>query len=188
MGYQVSTALPVGSIQLSESRWVKLVESVARLKGKSAVCARDVARVAGYVVSARPVFDPMALLFTRKMYVWVQGMVDSVGWNWRSEKSQGLQAELLVWFAHLLEWKVRVLFSVIEPDMLMAQDPSDRAVCGFVGSVESVSDGVEPKGRMIECCHPTIESCLNAFALLLAWERDHSSTYTELWVVYICYV
>ena len=49
IGYQVSTALPAGSIQLSESRWVKLVESVARLKSKSVVCARG---IAGYIVSA----------------------------------------------------------------------------------------------------------------------------------------
>ena len=69
IAYQVSTDLPAGSIQLSESRWVKSVESVARSKSKSAVCARDIARVAGYIVSARPVFDPMALLFTREMYV-----------------------------------------------------------------------------------------------------------------------
>ena len=51
IGYQVNTALPAGSIQLSESRWVKLVESVARLKSKSVVCARDIARVAGYIAS-----------------------------------------------------------------------------------------------------------------------------------------
>jgi hypothetical protein len=81
-----------------------------------------------------------------------------------------------------------VLFSsVTEPDMLMAQDASDRAVGGFVGSVESVSDRVEPKGRMIECCHPEIESCLNAFALLPAWERDQSSTYRELWAVWFMF-
>ena len=128
IGYQVSTALPAGSIQLSESRWVKLVDAGARLKQKSAVCARDIARVAGYIVSARPVFDPMALLFTREMYAWVQGMVDSRGWDWRAGKSEGLQTELLVWFAHLAEWKVRPLFNVAaEPDMLVAQDASDRA-------------------------------------------------------------
>ena len=37
-GYRVSTTLPAGSIQLSESRWVKLVDAAARLKQKSAVC------------------------------------------------------------------------------------------------------------------------------------------------------
>ena len=99
-------------------------------------------------------------MFALQILMWVQGVVDSVGWDWRSEKSQGVQTELLVWFAHLHEWKVRVLFSsVTEPDMLMAQDASDRAVGGFVGSVESVSDRIEPAGRMIECCHPEIESC-----------------------------
>ena len=76
---------------------------MARLKQKSAVCARDIARAVGYIVSARPVFDPMALLITREMYVWVQGMVDSRGWDWRAGKSEGLQTELLVWFAHLSE-------------------------------------------------------------------------------------
>ena len=63
IGYQVSIALPAGSIDLSESRWVELADVVARLKQKSAVSARDIARVAGYIVSNRPVFDPMALLF-----------------------------------------------------------------------------------------------------------------------------
>ena len=62
------------------------------------MCARDIARVAGYILSARPVFDPMALLFTREMHVWVQGMVDSRGWDWRAGKSEGLQTELLVWY------------------------------------------------------------------------------------------
>ena len=42
---------------------------------------------AGYLVSVRPVFDPMILLFTREMYVWVQGIVDSRGWDWRAMKS-----------------------------------------------------------------------------------------------------
>ena len=37
IGYQVSTALPAGSIQLSESRWVKLVEYLARLESKGSV-------------------------------------------------------------------------------------------------------------------------------------------------------
>ena len=45
-----------------------------RLKSKGSVSARDVARVAGYIVSARHVFDPMALLFTREMCVWVQSV------------------------------------------------------------------------------------------------------------------
>ena len=188
IGYQVSTALPAGSIQLSESRWIKLVAAVDRFKLKSAVCARDIARVAGYIVSARPVFDPMALLFTREMYVWVQGMVDSRGWDWRAGKSEGLQTELLVWAAHLAEWKVRPLFNVTaEPDMLMAQDASDRAVGGFVGSIESVSDQVEPKGRVIEVCHPVIASCLEGFALLPPWERCQSSTYRELWAVWFMF-
>ena len=98
-----------------------------------------------------------------------------------SEKSQGLQTELLVCSALLPEWKVKVLFSsVTEPDMVMAQGVSDKAVGGSVGSIESVSDRVEPKGRMIGCCHPEFESCLNAFALLSAWERDQSSTYISL--------
>ena len=69
IGYQVSTALSAGSIQLSESRWIELVDAVSRLKQKSAVCAKDIARVVGYIVFARPVFDPMTLLFTREMYV-----------------------------------------------------------------------------------------------------------------------
>ena len=79
IGYQVNTALPPGSIQLSESRWIKLVDAVAKLKQKRAVCARDIAWAAGYIVSARPVFNPMALLFAGEMYAWVQGMVDSRG-------------------------------------------------------------------------------------------------------------
>ena len=120
--------------------------------------ARDIARIAGYIVSARLVFDPMALLFTREMYVWMQGMVDSRGWDWKAGRSEGLQTELLVWFAHLSKWQIRPLFNVaVEPDMLMAQDASDRAVGGFTGAVESVSDRTEPKGRVIEVCHPVIE-------------------------------
>ena len=71
----------------------------------------------------------MALLFTREMYVWVQSVVDSRGWDWRCEKSEGLQTELLVWFAHLSDWRVRVLFSVVsDPDFVVVQDASDRAV------------------------------------------------------------
>ena len=189
IGYQVSTALPAGSIELSDSRFVKLRDSVTRLKSKSSVSARDIARVAGYIVSARPVFDPMALLFTREMYVWVQSVVDSRGWDWRCEKSEGLQTELLVWFAHLPDWRVRVLFSVVsDPDFVVVQDASDRAVGGFVGTVESVSDAVEPKGRVIELCHPVIESCEEAFALLPPWERAQSSTYRELWAVWFMFL
>ena len=52
-----------------------MVDAVTRLKQKSTVSARDVARAVGYIVSAHPVCDPMALLFTREMYAWVQGMV-----------------------------------------------------------------------------------------------------------------
>ena len=78
IGYQVITARPAGSIQLSESRWVKLVDAVVRLNQKSAVCARDkycegcwlYCVCSGYIMSARPVLDPMALLFTRQMHVW----------------------------------------------------------------------------------------------------------------------
>ena len=118
-------------------------------------------------MSARPVFDPMALLFTREMYVWVQGMVSSRDWEWRAGKSKGLQIKLMVWFAHLSEWQARRLFNAAaEPDMLMAQDASDRAVGGFTRAVDSVSDRTEPKGRVIEVCHPVIESCLEGFALL----------------------
>ena len=42
------------------------------------------------------------------MCAWVQSVVDSRGWDWRCEKSEGLQTELLVWFAHdhLSDWRV----------------------------------------------------------------------------------
>ena len=82
-----------------------------------------------------------------------------------------------MWFAHLSEWQIRPLFNVTtEPDMPMAQDASDRAVGGLTGAVESVSDRTDPKGRVIEVCHPVIESCLEGFALLPPWERCQSST------------
>ena len=41
--------------------------------------------------------------------------------------------------------------------MMMAQDASNKAVGGFTGAVESVSDRTEPKRRATEVCHPVIE-------------------------------
>ena len=50
-----------------------------------------------------------------------------------------------------------------------------------------MSDRTEPNGRVIEVCHPVIESCLEGFALLPPWERCQSSTYRELWAVWFMF-
>ena len=71
------------------------------------------ARVSGFVVSMRPVYDPAALCFTKYIYIWIQSLIDS-GHTWDSHHalSPEARAELQVWIDYAVTWCRKAFFFI----------------------------------------------------------------------------
>ena len=63
----------------------------------------------------------MALLFTRYLNIWIQGVAEQYGWDWRVELEGKAREELKIWKGWFTRWHTRPLWPEGEPEMLMAQ-------------------------------------------------------------------
>ena len=70
IGYIVNT-LGSGLIMPTKNRQHAVDTLVVNLLQRKKATARQVAKLTGHLVSLRYVLDPMALLFTRNLYMWV---------------------------------------------------------------------------------------------------------------------
>ena len=69
----------VGYLSPTVKRLTALTVSANRLVRSKRTSPRKLAKLAGYIVSLRPVYDPASLLFTKDMYRWIQQLVDCTG-------------------------------------------------------------------------------------------------------------
>ena len=103
IGYLVNCSLHwgnshIGYLAPTEKRLNSLTGLALKLvKRWYRVQPREMARVSGFVVSMRPVYDPAALCFTKYIYIWIQSLIDS-GHTWDSHHalSPEARAELQV--------------------------------------------------------------------------------------------
>jgi hypothetical protein len=146
IGYLISTK-GVGSLQPSSSRCEKLLAAVSLALKARTIAPRKVAQAVGHIVSLRPCLDPMALLFTKQLNIWIQTVVNRFNWDWRQELSEGARHELKIWKGWFLKWKSRPLWPKGEPEMLMAQDAGDQGVGGWLGVFNGESRVSDDKGR-----------------------------------------
>ena len=183
IGYRVGTEGPQGYLEPSESRVVKLVQGVDLLLRARTVSARKVAQVAGYIVSLRPVFDPMALLFTKYMYMWISKTTEVRGWDYRLELGEEVRVEVRVWKTWWSRWVRKPLWSGGAPPVwVQAQDASDDGVGGWLGHLGGLEVQNDKKGRGHIVGFP--REFLEAVGKLDKWDREQSSTYRELFALF----
>ena len=132
IGYLISTE-GQGSLSPSTARCSKLISAVSAALEARTISPRRVAQAVGHIVSLRPCMDPMALMFTRHLNIWIQRAVDDRGWDWRIELGEEARRELRTWKGWFAKWKTRTLWPRGTPELLMAQDASDTAVGGWLG-------------------------------------------------------
>jgi hypothetical protein len=182
IGYEVCTEGPLGSLRPSKSRVEKLELGVNRLLGSRTVTARAVAQVAGYIVSLRPVFDPMALMFTKYMYIWISRVSDDRGWDWRVPLEGEVREEIRVWKTWLVKWVSKSIWPESHPPVwVQAQDASDKGVGGWLGKLGSMVRELDDKGREHIVSFP--RDVLEAVGRLDRWDQEQSSTYRELYAL-----
>jgi hypothetical protein len=182
IGYRISTE-GLGYKEPSASRVDKLAKGVDWLLKDRTVSARRVAQVAGYIVSLRPVFDPMALLFTKHMYIWISQVSESCGWDRRQVLDGQAREEVRVWKTWLPRWLRKPLWSDgVPPVWVQAQDASDKAVGGWLGHLGGMDLQTDFKGRSHIVGFPS--TVLEAVGRLDAWDQEQSSTYRELYALY----
>ena len=140
IGYLVNCSLHrglgnIGYLAPTEMRLYCLVALAKKLYQRLyRVTPRELARMAGYVVSLRPVFDPAALMFTKYMYIRIPSLVDN-GSNddWHTHLSSEAQFELQVWITYAVTWSKKTLWRSASTVSVAAQDASDTAVGGWLG-------------------------------------------------------
>ena len=105
----------------SGAKWGKVVRRVTRARG-------------GFVVSMRPVYDPVALCFTKYMYIWLQSLIDS-GHSYDCHFPLGAEArvELQVWIDYAVAWSRKALWRSAGTVWVAAQDASDIVGGGWFG-------------------------------------------------------
>jgi hypothetical protein len=182
IGYSIST-VGLGYKEPSAARVDKLSKGVDWLLSDRTVSARRVAQVAGYIVSLRPVFDPMALMFTKHMYIWISRMSESCGWDRRGELVGEVREEVKVWKTWLHRWLRKPLWSDgCPPVWVQAQDASDTGVGGWLGHLGKMCRQTDFKGRSHVVGFPT--EVLEAVGKLDKWDQLQSSTYREMYALY----
>jgi hypothetical protein len=183
IGYVVGTAGPLGYLQPSESRMDKLEKGINRILKARTVSARLVAQLAGYIVSLRPVFDPMALLFSKHMYIWINRTVEAWGWDHRVEFQGEAREEVRVWKVWLFRWIRKPLWADGKPPVwVQAQDASDTGVGGWLGRLGGLDLETDKKGRTHIVGYSS--EALEAVGKLDKWDQDQSSTYRELYALF----
>ena len=146
IGYRVdcsstSGAGKIGWLAPSESRLDRLVAQALKVLKAKLVSPQEILRLAGFIVSLRPVFDPMALLFTKFLYIWAQSRAELKGWHWHWKLEDGeARSEVQVWVDFAVAWSVKPLWQLSPPDLVQAQDASDSAVGGWLGPYCGVSE------------------------------------------------
>ena len=183
IGYRIGTAGPQGYLEPSVARVGKLVSGLDTLAKARTVSARKVAQVAGYIVSLRPVFDPMALLFTKYMYIWISRSLEVRGWDYRLELGEEVKIEVRVWRKWLDTWVRKPLWSGGSPPVwVQAQDASEGGVGGWLGHLGGLGVEFDHKGRGHVVGFP--REVLEAVGRLDRWDREQSSTYRELFALF----
>jgi hypothetical protein len=182
LGYLVDTqGQGEGYLMPSERREFEVRAWVRKLLSARKVTPRQVSTLTGHLVSLRLVLDPMALLFTRHLFMWVQKMLDSgCGWDWQGKLTEEAKEEIRIWQAKFNDWKARPLWPKGKPQLIQAQDASDTAVGGWLGGFVEPQT-FEVKGRLFEVAFP-LEVELAA-GRLSREDMIKSSTYRELFAV-----
>jgi hypothetical protein len=184
IGYRISTS-GQGSLSPSVNRCNKLLTAVNFALEARTISPRRVAQATGHIVSLRPCLDPMALLFTRYLNIWIQGVAEQYGWDWRVELEGKAREELKIWKGWFTRWHTRPLWPEGEPEMLMAQDASDSAVGGWLGIFNGERSVVDGKGRQHWVGKVSFDSeVLEAAGRLERQDLVLSSTYRELYALY----
>jgi len=182
IGYRLGT-LGLGFLEPSLSRVEKLEAGLIKVLAARTVSARNVAKIAGYIVSLRPVFDPMALLFTKHMYIWLTRVQESVGWDYRVGLEPEVRQEFRIWKVWLPRWVRKSLWSNGAPPVwVQAQDASDSAVGGWLGMLGGLGLELDKKGR--QHLVGFTEEALEAVGRLDRWDQEQSSTYRELFALF----
>jgi hypothetical protein len=154
------------------------------------VTPREMARVSGFVVSMRPVYDPAALCFTKHIYIWIQSLIDSGhSYDWHFPLSVEARAELQVWIDYAEAWSRKALWRATSTVWIAAQDASDTAVGGWFGlysGSESVRVGKRTRKGEYKLSQHTVwftAEAQIAIRKLSYRDRDESSTYREMYGV-----
>ena len=196
IGYLVNCSLHwgnshIGYLAPTEKRLNSLTGLALKLvKRWYRVQPREMARVSGFVVSMRPVYDPAALCFTKYVYVWIQSLIDS-GHTWDSHHalSPEARAELQVWIDYAVTWCRKALWRSTGTVWVAAQDASDTAVGGWFGlfgGTESVRVCKRNRRGEYKVSMHTVwytEEAQIAIKKLSFRDRDESSTYREMYGV-----
>jgi hypothetical protein len=183
IGYIIGTKGPLGYLEPSKARVNKMEKSIDRILKARTLSARLIAQLAGYIVSLRPIFDPMALLFTKHMYIWISRVVEERGWDFRVEFSGEVREEVKVWKTWLITWIRKPLWSEGEPPVwVQAQDASDKGVGGWLGKLGGLGIELDKKGRSHLVGFS--EEVLEAVGRLDRWDQEQSSTYRELYALF----
>ena len=105
---------------------------------------RKPAKLAGSIVSLRPVYDPAALLFAKDMYRWLQSLrlVEEKGWDWYAALSADAKVEVQVWVDFAVEWDRNALWSTAPITWVGAQDADETGVGDWLGKMGTCEKGV----------------------------------------------
>ena len=126
----------MGYLAPTEKRLTALSIKASRLVRAKRTSPRKLTKLAGFIVSLRPVCDPSALLFTKGMYRWLQSLVEGGwGWDWYTALSAEAKAEIQVWVDFAVEWGRKALWSTAPITWVGAQDVGDIGVGDWLGKM-----------------------------------------------------
>lgn len=171
------TGLKSASPDRSSKLRAKLKEVLAR---RRSISPRSLLQLAGYLVSLRFVLDPMALLFTKAMYRFVEEVRNAYSYDYRQPLPEGAIEEVKVWLDFYDSWESQPLWLSDPPSWVQAQDASGTGVGGWLTRV----------GGAVDLQAVAADPCplVSTFGPLSVEARLESSCYRELYAIYYMFL
>ncbi|CAH3032982.1 unnamed protein product, partial [Pocillopora meandrina] len=149
--------------QIPEAKLAKLKRSLESMILAGYATYRELARLAGFIISLSLAVGPIARLFTRQMYFFIQSRPS---WDVSFTFSEALLQELKFWLQHINSFNGYSIRGVFSAESTIYTDASDFAFGGYLATL-----GGEPVRGMFSPA-----------------DVHSSSTYRELKAVFYCSV
>lgn len=118
--------------QISEAKLAKLKRSLESLIQDGCPTYREFTRFAGFVISLSLAVGPIARLFTRQMYFFIQSRPS---WDVSFTSSEALLQELKFWLQHIVSFNGYSIRGVFCANSTIYTDASDFAFGGYLATL-----------------------------------------------------
>ena len=123
----ITMNLKHGSMKVAEHRISKIKRKIAALKLRRTCFARDMAALAGGIISMSLVHGPITSLFTRNMYQFIN---QQSKWDTVTKTPADLKSEIRFWNTHISVLNIRNFPTYTIPTRAIAQSDASNAAYG----------------------------------------------------------